>query len=161
MKMRKIHRLSALVLYAMLAITLVVSCLFFFGGEASSDRLVVMDPDVSQPALTDLLLYWLYALLIIILAVTFVAFGWKLVGGLLQSPRKALKSLSGIVLLSVVMLVSWWAGSSEPVILSGYEGAENTPFWSRIADMFLFSIYGLIGIVVLLMIVFALIRRYK
>ena len=161
MKKIKLHRISALVLYAMLAITLVVSCLFFFGGEASSDRLVVMDPDMSQPAHTDLLLYWLYALLAITLIVTFVAFGWKLVDSFLQSPRKALKSLSGIVLLSAVLLVSWWAGSSEPVILSGYEGTENTPFWSRIADMFLYSIYGLIGVVVLLMIAFALIRRYK
>ena len=85
MKKIKLHRISALVLYAMLAITLVVSCLFFFGGEASSDRLVVMDPDMSQPAHTDLLLYWLYALLAITLIVTFVAFGWKLVDSFLQS----------------------------------------------------------------------------
>ena len=36
--------------------------------------------------------------------------------------------------------------------MPGYDGTENVPFWLRLTDMFIYSIYFLMGMTVLLII---------
>ena len=157
----KIHRISGVFLYVMLGLTLVVACLFYFGGEASGSSLLALSSSESQPAYTDVFLYWLYVLFGIIVLITVAASVFRLIANVKDAPLKTVKSLSGIFLLLAVLLVSWWAGSNEPLALPGYAGAENTPFWSRIADMFLYSIYVLAGTTVGLILAFAVVKRFK
>ena len=63
MKKIRAHRVSGIVLYAMLAMTVVVAVLFFFGGEVPMAGRVVADVSQSEPRYTDALLCWVYALL--------------------------------------------------------------------------------------------------
>ena len=53
----KIQKISGTVLYVILAITLVILGLFFFGGEDANR--IVADPEMSQPAYTDPHIYWI------------------------------------------------------------------------------------------------------
>ena len=161
MKTKKIHWISGVVLYVMLSITMVVACLFYFGGEASENRLVAVDPSNSQPAYTDVFLIWSYILLGIITITAVIASCYRLLSNFINTPIRTVKSLSGILLLFVVMFISWWLGSDKPLILSGYEGTENTPFWSRMADMFLYSIYALVCVALFLILGFAVTRKIK
>ena len=40
-----------------------------------------------------------------------------------------------------VVVISWTMGSEEPLVIPGYSGTENVPFWLKLTDMFLYSIY--------------------
>jgi hypothetical protein len=144
------YKISYYVLYVLFAITLVVLGLFYFGGNVSeADRMVVEMP---QPIYTDVLLYFTYFLFGLAVAVTLAAFLFQFGASVKDSPVTALKSLVGVIAIAVVLVVSWALSSGEPLALPGYDGTENVPFWLQLTDMFLFTIYFLLGATVLLII---------
>ena len=65
----------------------------------------------------------------------------------------AIKSLLGLVLLVVVLVVAWSMGDGTPMQIQGYSGTDNVPFWLKITDMFLYSIYILLFVTVVAIIV--------
>ncbi len=147
------YKVSYYVLYALLAIILVVLGLFFFGGDAQGEAVLMgVDPEMWQPANTDTLLYLVYALLGIAIVATVVGFLFQFGTALKDSPVAALKSLLGVVLLVVVMVVAWSMGSDKPLNIPGYDGADNVPFWLKVTDMFLYTIYFLLGATLVAMI---------
>ena len=67
------YRASYYALYAMFAIILIVLCLFFLGGDATGDAVIAgVDPEMWQPAQTDALLYLMYALFGIAIALLYL-----------------------------------------------------------------------------------------
>ena len=75
-----------------------------------------------------------------------------------DNPGAALKSLIGLVILVAVVVISWTMGSEEPLVIPGYSGTENVPFWLKLTDMFLYSIYILFAGTVLA-IIFSSIKK--
>lgn len=134
------YKVSYYVLYAIFAVIVVVMCLFYFGGEGQQ-----LVPEMSNPAYTDTLLYLMYGLLGFTIIVTVMAFIAQFGAVLKDNPIAALKSLLGVILLAVVMIVAWSMGSEETLVMSGYEGSENVPLWLKITDMFLYTLYFLIA----------------
>lgn len=161
MKRWKIQRLSGGVLGVLLVVTLVVVALFFLGGETPEEQRLVPDLSQSEPAQTDALMGWMYVLFGLALAVTLGGVLYKFVARCLVSPRSALRSLSGVALVVVVLALSWCLGSDRPLDMPGYDGTENVPFWLKVADMFLYAIYMMLGLAVLLVVGSALARRFK
>lgn len=139
------YKLSYYVLYAIFAIILIILVLFYMGGEMESP----MVSEMSNPANTDALLYLMYGLFGIAVVVTVIAFVFQFGTALKDNPMGAVKSLLGILFLVVVMIVSWVIGSDQPLVLPGYDGSENVPFWLKLTDMFLFTIYFLFAVTVL------------
>ena len=135
------YKLSYYVLYAMFAAILVVMGLFYMGGEMATPIV----PDMSNPANTDALLYLMYGLFGIAVVVTVVAFVFQFGTALKDNPMGAIKSLIGIILLVAVLVISWAMGSDEALVLPGYDGKENVPFWLKLTDMFLYTIYFLLA----------------
>ncbi len=142
------YRVSYYVLYAIFAVILAVLGLFYFGGDAAP---IPSAPEMQNPAYTDALLYLQYALLGLGIAVTIIAVILQFGAVLKDSPVSALKSLGGIVLLVVVLIVAWNMGSGEPLVIAGYSGTENVEFWLKLTDMFLFTIYILFAGTILAM----------
>jgi hypothetical protein len=142
-------KISYYVLYVLFAITLVVLGLFYFGGETvqSSVR------DMAEPKYTDALLYLNYGLFALVAVVTLTAFLFQFVTALKDNPVHALKSLSGVAVLIVVLIVSWLTGSEEKLVVAGYEGPDNVPFWLKLTDMFLYSTYFLLLVTILAIII--------
>lgn len=161
MKKFRIQNVSGTALLVMLLLSVVVVAMFFLGGETPMEQRLVADTSLSEPAQTDLLIYWMYILFGVTVAVTLVAALYQLVTGFIDSPKTTLKSLLGVVLLVVIMIVSWAIGSGEPLVMPGYEGTENVPFWLKLTDMFLYSIYILMGITVLLIVGFGITKKFK
>lgn len=141
------YKVSYYILYAIFAVILVVLALFYFGGEMSAPLV----PDMANPAYTDALLYLMYGLLGFAVVVTVIAFVIQFGASLKDNPMAALKSLLGVVLLVVVMIVAWSMGSEEALVMPGYEGSENVPFWLRLTDMFLYTLYFLVAACVVAM----------
>ena len=70
-----------------------------------------------------------------------------------DNPAGAIKSLLGLVLLVVVLIIAWAMGSGTPMNIPGYEGTDNVYFWLKLTDMFLYSIYILLFVTVVAIIV--------
>lgn len=155
----KIQKISGTVLYVILAITIVIVGLFFFGGEDTNR--IVADPEMSQPLYTDSIIYLIYALLGVTILATLAGALYQFVASFMDSPAKALKSLIGIIALAAVVIISWSIGSEEPLVLQGYDGTENVPFWLKITDMFLYSLYFLMGTLILLILGFGIANKFK
>ena len=160
MKVR-IQKVSGTVLYVMLAITLVILGMFFFGGETPLDQRLVADTAMEEPAQTDALIYWMYILFGIAVIITIAAAIYQFVTGFIDSPMTAIKSLLGLILIIVVLVISWAMGSDQPLVMSGYDGAENVPFWLKLTDMFLYTIYIMMGAMILLIFGFGIAKKFK
>lgn len=139
------YKISYYLLYAMFALILVVLAIFYFGGEMSAPLV----PEMSNPEHTDALLYLMYGLFIVAIVVTVAAFVVQFGSVLKDNPMGAIKSLIGVLLLVVVMVISWSIGSDQALVLPGYDGTENIPFWLKLTDMFLYSIYFLFAVTVI------------
>ena len=125
------YRISYYALYAMFAVILIVLGLFYLGGDAQgADVVVGVDPEMWQPAHTNTLLLLIYVLFGLAVAATVI------------------KSLIGLVLLVVVLVVAWSMGDGTPMQIPGYSGTDNVPFWLKLTDMFLYSIYILVFVTI-------------
>lgn len=146
------YKISYYVLYVLFAAILAVLGIFFFGGDAQGDAVLFgVDPEMWQPAYTDLLLYLMYGLLGLAIVAMVGGFIVQFGSALSDNPVKALKSLLGFILMVVVMVVAWSLGSDKTMDIPGYDGADNVPFWLKVTDMFLYSIYFLLGATILAM----------
>ena len=147
------YKVSYYVLYVMFAAILVVLGMFYFGGDAQGDSVLMnVDSEMWQPAQTDALIYLMYGLFGLAVIATLAAFLFQFGTALKDNPGKALKSLIGVIILAVVVIVAWVMGSGEPLNIPGYDGSDNVPFWLKITDMFLYTIYILLAATVLSMI---------
>lgn len=161
MKKFRIQNASGSILWILLIVTIVILGLFYVGGETPTAERVVADTSLSEPLYTEALLYWMYILFGIAIVVTLVAALYKFATSFVDAPKAAMKSLIGIVLLAAVMIISWSAGSTETLVMPGYDGTENVPFWLKITDMFLYTIYIQVGAMILLMVGFGVIKKFK
>lgn len=140
----KIQKVSGYTLYALLGITAVVVCLFFFGEGA-----------------VDTLLCWIYLLLGIAVVACIVGVATHFASLLADAPQTAVKSFTGAALLALVLAVSWWAGSETPLDIPGHEDGGNDSFWLKTADMLLYTIYTLMGVLVLLIVGNGLLKHFR
>ncbi len=156
----RIQKVSGAVLAALILISIAIFCLFYFGGDTPEAERLVADTSMWEPAHTDALLYWLYALGAIAVLVTLITVCYQFVSTLKHSPKDAMMSLLGIVLLVVLLGVTYTIGDGTPLNIVGYEGTENTETWLKITDMFCYSIYFMIALLCVLMVFFALRKRF-
>ena len=159
MAVTKIHRTSRMTLYATVVVTLIVFALFLFGGQVPLEQRIV--PDMSQPAFTDVLLYWMY----ILLAITIVILLLFAIVGFLNSfrtnPKKAVSSLLVLVGLAAMFIIFYMLGSGAPLDIVGYEGKDNVPKTLKITDMWIFSIYAMLGLTILAILISPVLKRRK
>ena len=100
--------------------------------------------EYNEPAHTETLIYLMYAMFGICVAVTLVGAIAQFGAALKDNPMSAVKSLLGIVLLVVVLVVSYGMGS-DATIMTG-DGPYTDTFWLKITDMLIYSIYFLFGV---------------
>ena len=153
------YKVSYYALYVMFAIILVVLGMFFFGGDAQGEAVLAsVDAEMWQPAHTDALIKMRTCVLVVAIIATVVGVLFQFGAALKDNPGAALKSLIGLVILVAVVVISWTMGSEEPLVIPGYSGTENVPFWLKLTDMFLYSIYILFAGTVLA-IIFSSIKK--
>ena len=144
MAVTKIRRISSWTLWAVAAISIVVFGLFYVGG--------VVDPNAKniEPVYTSQLLYWGYTVfaLAIIALVCFAVF--QFITSLMTTPKKALGGLSVIVVGVVLFGITYAIGNDTPLSGINTDSAQfNVPFWLKVTDMWLYSMY-ILGILCIL-----------
>ncbi|PWD97641.1 hypothetical protein [Marinilabilia rubra] len=136
--MTKLSKYLNIVLYILLAVTLVFAGLFFFGGE-------VENAAFTTPIYTESFLNWGKMLLAgaAVISILFEIFN------LIVHPQSAVRSLISIALLGVIVLVAYSMGDGTPLQLVGYKGSDNVPSMLVLGDTFLYTTYILLGGVLL------------
>ena len=129
------YKMSYYALYVCFAVILVVLGMFFLVGYNNPVG------DMNAPEHTETLIYLMYALFGVIAAIA--QFG----AALKDNPMGAIKSLLGLVLLVAVVLISYAMGSDATITAN--EAPYTDTFWLKITDMFIYSIYFLLGIAAL------------
>ncbi len=121
MKATLINKLSTYVFVALMVVTAVVLGLFFFVGYDNYTTL--NGSSVVDPQFTDLLMYWMYALVaagIICVALFVIA---DFIGLLKNEPGKAIKAVVALVLIFALFGGAYALASDEPIRM-----ADNTLF---------------------------------
>lgn len=134
------YKVSYYVFYVCIALILVVLGMFFGVGynETNAAGLV-------EPANTPALMYLMYGMFAVTVIATLIGAIAQFVGALKDNPKGAVKSLLGLILLVVLLIVTYNIGSSETVVLGdGSEYSDVTML--KVSDMLLYSTYVLFGI---------------
>lgn len=137
---------SQRVLRIIVMLTVVVYLAFFLIGY---NHPYAEDPDFIEPRLTSVLIF--FALLVVVLAVAVTA--WAMLSDFRKraSLAKADRRLPTsrlvaviVALIVVMMLVSYWVGSTAAITVNGKDYADTTKL--RLADMFVFTSLALMAI---------------
>ena len=134
------YKVSYYVFYVCIALILVVLGMFFGVGynETNAAGLV-------EPANTPALMYLMYGMFAVTVIATLIGAIAQFGGALKDNPKGAIKSLLGLILLVLLLIVTYNMGSSETVVLGG--GAEYSDVTMlKVTDMFLYSTYVLFAI---------------
>ncbi len=135
----KLNLITKITLWALLAITIVVGGLFFFGGDGVPYE--VGGDAMWNPLFTDTLIYWMYVLIALALCITIGLSLMQFVQSFIANPKKGAKSLSILIAFAAVFVISWFMGSADEIEIIGYEGTNNVGFWAQFTDMCIYSIY--------------------
>ena len=134
------YKVSYYVFYVCIALILVVLGMFFGVGynETNAAGLV-------EPANTPALMYLMYGMFAVTVIATLIGAIAQFGGALKDNPKGAVKSLLGLILLVVLLIVTYNIASSETVVLGdGSEYSDVTML--KVSDMLLYSTYVLFGI---------------
>jgi len=101
------------------------------------------------PLLTDAVFLWTYVLFAAAIVVAIVAALVKFVKSSISNPKTALKAVIPLLLFIGIFIVSFLMGSGERMDIIGYEGTQNEGIWAQITDMFIYTTYTLLVLVLL------------
>lgn len=148
-----LNKLSSIVLYILFAATVVVSLLFYLGGY--------VDPNAEyvEPVYTNSLMLLMYAFVAIAAVIVIVTQTIQFVKKAISEPKSAIKSILGIALLVVILVVTYFVSDGKQVEVLGVEPISEA--WIRLVDMQLYSAYVLAGIALVLMAVGGLFKKIK
>ena len=126
-------------LWVLMVVGIIATALFFLGGSDGS--LEVAGDFLDIPKFTNALLFWIYALVVLVILVTFGFVIAKLVETFKVDSKRALTSV-GVVLGAVVLcIICWFLGSPEKVEILGYEGTDNVGNMARMSDAIMYLVY--------------------
>jgi hypothetical protein len=122
-----------------MVVGIIATALFFLGGSEGS--LEVAGDFLDIPKFTNVLLYWIYALVVLVILVTFGFVIAKLVETFKVDPKRGLVSV-GVVLGAVALCaLCWFLGSPEKIEILGYEGTDNVGNMARMSDAIMYLVY--------------------
>ena len=130
------YKVSYYIMYICFALILVVLGMFYFVGYNNPVG------EYNAPEHTETLIYLMFGICVAVTVIGAIAqFG----AALRDNPKSAIKSLIGLVLFVVVLVVSYGMGSDSPVVLADGSAYTDTG-WLKITDMLIYSIYFLFGV---------------
>ncbi len=137
--MKNYKLIPKVTLWVLMLVGIVASVLFFVGGSEGS--LEVAGDFLDIPKFTDILLYWNYVLVGVVILVTFGFVIAKLVETFKVDAKRGLVSV-GVVLAAVgLCALCWFLGSPEKVEILGYEGTDNVGNMARMSDAIMYLVY--------------------
>ena len=126
-------------LWVLMLVGIVASALFFLGGSEGS--LEVAGDFLDIPKFTNVLLYWIYALVVLVILATFGFVIAKLVETFKVDPKRGLTSVLVVLAAVALCALCWFLGSPEKIEILGYEGTDNVGNMARMSDAIMYLVY--------------------
>jgi len=120
------QRISSIILWVLLALSIVLVGLFYFGNYVPGTQGTPME----EPMITNKILLWGFILLLI---ATFVALIFPLMY-LISNPKNAIRPLIILVIIAVLVTISYFLASEEVLHMPAYNGPDNVPTVLKRAD---------------------------
>ncbi|MBE6294103.1 MAG: hypothetical protein E7090_05415 [Bacteroidales bacterium] len=111
------EKLSTYVLYVLMAVSAVVLLLFYFHGY--DNTVMVAAGPALDPAHTDLLMYWMYALLVICILCAVLFALVQFFATLKTNPKSAIKGVASVVLFAALIGGAYAISDDAPVMNNG------------------------------------------
>ena len=147
--MTKLTKFLNIVLYLLLAVTLVLAGMFFMGGE-------IVGETHYTPLYTGSFLNWAKLLIYIAAGVSLLFEVFHLV----MNPKNAVRSFVSFGILGVITLLAYAMSDDTPLQLVAFN-ADNVPSMLTMAGTMLYGTYILFGIVVAAILYTELSRLFK
>ena len=148
--MKNYKLIPKVTLWVLMLVGIVATALFFLGGSEGS--LEVAGDFLEIPKFTNVLLYWIYVLVALVILVTFGFVLAKFVETFKVNPKRGLVSV-GVVLGAIALCaLCWFLGSPEKVEILGYEGTDNVGNMARLSDAILYLVELLIPWTILVLV---------
>ncbi len=128
-------KISRYVLYALMAISVVLIMLFFFGGYVEGTK----GTNFAEPLNTNIALIWAFVLFLIAL-ITALVFPLAF---LIMNPKRAVKFLIILGVVAVFIFIAYQLGSDKLLNLINYNGPDNVPKTLKLVDTGLILTYTL------------------
>jgi hypothetical protein len=152
----KIEKITSILQTVLMAASVVVALMFFFGGYITINGEVT-----DEPIYTNLLLNLSFGFVLIALCTTFVLAMMNFVKQTMADPKGALKSLAGPLFIIVIVWVAYLFADSTPLIIPGYDGSSNVGEWLVFADICLYTTYAMTAITALATLVTGIIKTVR
>lgn len=161
MAVTKIRKFSSWTLLIIAVVSIVILGVYYFGGRVAPENQLPQLMGEVEPTFTSVLLYWMYFLLFLVVAawLIFSLFGFFV--NLKNNPKKAVRSLIALAAIAVLLIVTYVIGDGTPLNIVGYEGSDNVPKVLHMTDMWIYSIYVLLGLCILAMIVSPIVKKLR
>lgn len=146
----KFAKISRYFLWALMAVSLVLVGIFFFGGFVKGTA----GTSLAEPLITDTILNWA-KVLFVIAALMAIVFPLVFIAGNLQSAKRL-----GIVILvgALLIFISSRLASDEALNLIQYTGPDNVPGTLKVVGTLIIFTY-ILGIVAILSILYSAISN--
>jgi hypothetical protein len=145
MAVTKIRKISSWTLLISAIVSGAVFILFAVGGDDDPYK-----GELWNPHYTGLLLDWIYILFGLTIASLAVFAVGQFISRFKHDSQKALIGLGVLVIFAVLLIATYAIGSSDALpIINADSAKHNVPFWLKIADMWIYSIYVLMVLAVI------------
>ena len=145
MAVTRIRKISSWTLITCTVITLVVLGLFFFGGDEE-----LYKGEMWNPTYVGLFLNWMYILFGMTFAAAILLGIWQFVSSFKSDPKGGLMGIAVLVLFFGMLFLTYTFGDTTPLnVMNSEAQAYNVPFWLKMTDMWLWSTYILMALVIL------------
>ncbi|MDD3360009.1 MAG: hypothetical protein PHH72_13440 [Parabacteroides sp.] len=141
MSVTKIRKTSSWTLLAVTLISLLVLGIYYFGG--------VVDPaaEMVEPVYTGLLLNWIYAVFAVTIFSMVLFAIWNIVSLIQHDAKSAIMPIGIIAVAAAILVITFSMGDGNQLNLVGYDGDHNTESWLKLTDMWLYTTYILMGLI--------------
>ncbi|MDO5017291.1 MAG: hypothetical protein Q4E10_02875 [Porphyromonas sp.] len=157
MAVTKIRKISSTSLLVLAVLTIIVTVAFFVGGY--------IDPTAAkpEPRYTDALFYLMYfAFAVTLLAmVLFAIVGFARNLKDAKRRKNSLTALVGVLAIVALLVITYFVGGTDLLNLSKDFQQYNTDHYLKFADMWLLSIYVMLGLNIIALVVFAITGSLK
>ena len=126
-------------LWVLMVVGIIATAMFFLGGSEGS--LEVAGDFLDIPKFTNVLLYWIYALVVLVILATFGFVIAKLVETFKVDLKRGLTSVLVVLAAVALCALCWFLGSPEKVEILGYEGTDNVGNMARMSDAIMYLVY--------------------
>ena len=137
--MKNYKLIPKVTLWVLMVVGIVASVLFFVGGSEGS--LEVAGDFLDIPKFTDILLYWNYVLVGVVILVTFGFVIAKLIETFKVDAKRGLVSVAVVLGAVALCALCWFLGSPEKIEILGYEGTDNEGTMARMSDAIMYLVY--------------------